>query len=125
MPEPVVVVLGGWEHQCCGEVVEVGEFVEYGVVSTDGARRFEEVHHVTVPTATVRGRVIELFALGSDGRTPIARIPTGRALRGFDDDDDGHLESPWSGQTVDVEWDRDPEFEVVLDRYVPGSGARQ
>ena len=115
MPEPVTVVLGGWEHLCCGAAVEIGDQVDYGVVSEDGPRRFAEVHHVTVPTANVRGRVTELFALGRDGRVAIERIPGGAALRGFDDEDDGHLEARWTGQPVDVTWEGDPEFEVVVD----------
>jgi len=31
---------------------------------------------------------------------PIARLPSGRALRGFDEGDDGHLERPWTGDPV-------------------------
>lgn len=117
MPEPVVVLVGGWEHQCCGLPVEIGDVVEYGVVSADGARRFEEVRHGTVRNQTLRGHVVELFAVGADGRVAIDRVPSGRALRGFDDDDDGHLEARWTGQRVTVEWEGDPEFEVVLDPY--------
>ncbi|MGG7308177.1 hypothetical protein ACQXVK_13420 [Curtobacterium sp. AB451] len=115
MPEPVVVLVGGWEHQCCGLPVEIGDVVEYGVVSADGARRFAEIRHDTVPNQRDRGRVTELFAVGRDGRVAIDRVPSGRALRGFDDDDDGHLEARWTGQPVTVEWDGDPEFEVVVD----------
>ncbi|MFJ7286779.1 MULTISPECIES: DUF6578 domain-containing protein [unclassified Curtobacterium] len=115
MPEPVVVLVGGWEHQCCGLPVEIGDVVEYGVVSADGARRFAEIRHDTVPNQRIRGRVTELFAVGRDGRVAIDRVPSGRALRGFDDDDDGHLEARWTGQPVTVEWDGDPEFEVVVD----------
>ncbi|WP_416395169.1 MULTISPECIES: hypothetical protein [unclassified Curtobacterium] len=115
MPEPVVVLVGGWEHQCCGLPVEIGEVVEYGVVSADGARRFAEIRHDTVPNQRIRGRVTELFAVGRDGRVAIDRVPSGRALRGFDDDDDGHLEARWTGQPVTVEWEGDPEFEVVVD----------
>lgn len=115
MPEPVVVLVGGWEHQCCGLPVEIGDVVEYGVVSADGARRFAEIRHDTVPNQRIRGRVTELFAVGRDGRVAIDRVPSGRALRGFDDDDDGHLEARWTGQPVTVEWDGDPEFEVVVE----------
>jgi hypothetical protein len=39
----VVVEIGGWEHECCGLAVEIGDVVEYWVVSADGARRFGEV----------------------------------------------------------------------------------
>lgn len=117
MVEPVVVIIGGWEHECCGPAVEIGDVVEYGVVSADGARRFEEVRHGTVPNQRIRGRVVELYAVGPDGRVAIDRVPSGRALRGFDDDDDGHLEARWTGQPVTVEWEDDPEFEVVVDPY--------
>ena len=128
MTEPVVVLVGGWEHQCCGLAAELGDVVEYAVVPTDGPgndgsgpgapRYFEDVHHDTVPTTTVRGRVIELFAVGRDGRTAIRRVPGGRALRGFDDEDDGHLEEPWTGEVVTVPWDGDEWFEVVIDPSV-------
>ncbi|SOC87234.1 hypothetical protein SAMN05660766_0903 [Curtobacterium sp. 314Chir4.1] len=117
MAEPVVVIIGGWEHECCGPAVEIGDVVEYGVVSADGARRFEEVRHDTVPNQRIRGRVVELFAIGTDRRVAIDRVPSGRALRGFDDDDDGHLEARWTGQPVTVAWEDDPEFEVVVDPY--------
>ena len=40
-----------------------------------------------------------------DGRTaqPILRVPSGSALRGFDDEDDGHLEDPWTGDEITSE----------------------
>lgn len=117
MADPVVVIVGGWEHECCGPAVEIGDVVEYGVVSADGARRFEEIRHDTVPNQTIRGRVVELFAVGREGRVAIERVPSGAALRGFDEDDDGHLEARWTGQPVTVEWQDDPEFEVVIDPY--------
>ncbi|WP_439690637.1 hypothetical protein ACRQ4C_07090 [Curtobacterium sp. SP.BCp] len=115
MPEPVVVEVGGWEHLCCGGAVEIGDEVEYPVVQADGARRFAEVRHGTVRTQTIRGRVVDLYAVGRSGRVAVERIPDGRSLRGFDEDDDGHLEARWTGQPVEVEWDGDPEFEVVVD----------
>ncbi len=31
---------------------------------------------------------------------PVLRLPSGRALRGFDDHDDGHLEDPWTGEVI-------------------------
>lgn len=120
MAEAVVVVVGGWEHLCCGLPVEIGDVVEYGVVSADGARRFEEVRHGTVSSQTIRGRVVELYAVSPEGRLAIERVPSGAALRGFDDDDDGRLEARWTGQPVEVEWDGDPEFEVVVDPYTKG-----
>ncbi|MBT1672494.1 hypothetical protein [Curtobacterium flaccumfaciens] len=113
----VVVEIGGWEHQCCGPAVEIGDVVEYGVVPTDGARRFEEVRHDTVRTQTIRGRVVELYAVGVDGRVAVERIPSGSALCGSDEDDDGHLEARWTGQPIAVEWAADEEFEVVIDPY--------
>jgi hypothetical protein len=117
MAELVVVVIGGWEHECCGPAVEIGDVVEYGVVSADGARRFEEVRHDTVPSQWIRGRVVELFAVGREGRVAIERVPSGSAMCGNDEDDDGHLEARWTGQPVEVEWDGETEFEVVVDPY--------
>jgi hypothetical protein len=30
-------------------------------------------------------------------------VPSGAALRGFDDEDDGHLEDPWTGEVISSE----------------------
>ena len=92
-------------------------------MSADGARRFVEVRHGAVSNQRIRGRVVELYAVGPDGRVAIERVPSGAALRGVDDDDDGHLEARWTGQHVTVAWEDDPEFEVVVDPY--GKSKRQ
>lgn len=117
MPEPVVVLVGGWEHECCGPAVAIGDVVKYGVVPADGARRFGEVRHDDARTQTIRGRVTDLYAVGRDGRVAIERVPSGSAICGNDEDDDGRLEARWTGQPVDVEWDGETEFEVVIDPY--------
>ncbi|WP_412162905.1 hypothetical protein [Curtobacterium flaccumfaciens] len=113
----VVVEIGGWEHECCGPAVEIGDVVEYWVVSADGARRFGEVRHDSARTQSIRGRVVELYAVGREGRVAIERVPSGSALCGSDEDDDGHLEARWTGQPVTVEWDGETEFEVVIDPF--------
>ncbi|MBT2504100.1 hypothetical protein [Curtobacterium sp. ISL-83] len=113
-PEHVVTV-GGWEHDCCGLAIEIGDVVEYSVVSGNVAGRYEAVRHGTVPTFPVRGRVLELYAVGVEGRVALRRVPSGRALRGFDDDDDGHLEARWTGQRVEVVFDGERWFDVVID----------
>jgi hypothetical protein len=117
MPEPVVVLVGGWEHECCGPAVEVGDVVEYWVVPADGARRYEEVRHDDARTQTIRGRVVDLYAVGRAGRIEIERVPSGSALCGSDEDDDGHLEARWTRQPIAVEWDGETAFEVVIDPY--------
>jgi hypothetical protein len=45
--------------------------------------------------------VIEIEVVQEDGTAqPILRLPSGEALRGCDDEDDGHLEDPWTGDVV-------------------------
>ena len=52
-------------------------------------------------TIRVRGRVVDICIQRLDGSTEqIKRLPSRRALGGFDDGDDGHLEQPWTGEPV-------------------------
>jgi hypothetical protein len=58
-------------------------------------------------TSEVRGRVVDLRIEHPDGYTePIGRLPSGGALRGLDEEDDGHLEHAWTGQFVARDSDR-------------------
>ncbi|MFJ3027919.1 hypothetical protein ACIPEQ_03675 [Curtobacterium sp. NPDC087080] len=117
MREEVVVEVGGWEHECCGPAHELDTVASFTALGP-GPRYDESRHHET-PDGIVelRGRIVALFAVTEHGtRVGVQRIPSGRALRGFDEHDDGHLEAPWTGEPVTVEADH---FEVVLDRYVP------
>ncbi|KEA65894.1 hypothetical protein [Mycobacterium tuberculosis] len=42
---------------------------------------------------------------------PVLRVPSGAALRGYDEGDDGHLEDPWTGEVVLAEGE---EFLVTV-----------
>lgn len=102
----VAVEVGGWEHECCGPAYERDALVELtclAVVGPAGVPRYAETHHDrgARDTVTVRGRIADLEILHGDGTSdPISRLPGGSALRGHDDEDDGHLESASNGQPV-------------------------
>ena len=103
-----MVEVGDWEHECCGPSYERDTVVEVicRVVSgrDEGVTRYRESHHDLTTqhdTIRVRGRVADICIQHLDGSIEqIERLPSGRALRGFDDDDDGHLEQPWTGEPV-------------------------
>ncbi|SNS05552.1 hypothetical protein SAMN04488107_1086 [Geodermatophilus saharensis] len=103
----VVVEVGDWEHECCGEAIERNQLVDFRCIryaGPDGQMRLAESHHggLTVTAdERVHGRVIEVQVVREDGTAQsVLRIPGGRALRGFDDDDDGHLEDPWTDDVI-------------------------
>ncbi|GAA1432298.1 hypothetical protein GCM10009616_21450 [Microlunatus lacustris] len=84
----VVVEVGGWEHECCGPA-------------------YEREQVVALTCLVVPGRVAEVGVEHRDGTVEdVQRLPSGRALRGFDDEDDGHLEQPWTGDPVVPDADR-------------------
>ena len=102
----VVVEVGGWEHECCGAAIERNQLVDLECIRStapDGRGRLVETHHgFELPTMErVLGRVVEIEVV-HDGRDPrpILRVPSGVALLGFDEQDDGHLEDPWTGEAV-------------------------
>jgi hypothetical protein len=102
----VVVEVGDWEHDCCGGPVERDHVVDFTcfLVTEPGAPpRWIETHHaleVTHPVERIHGRVVDIAVVQHDGSTrPILRVPSGAALRGFDEDD-GHLEDPCTGEIV-------------------------
>lgn len=102
----VVVEVGGWEHECCGEAIERGQLVDLQCIrykGPDGRMRLTETHHGGLDVSAderVRGRVIDVQVVQDGGSAlSILRVPSGRALRGFDDDD-GHLEDPWIGDVI-------------------------
>jgi hypothetical protein len=100
----VVVEVGGREHECCGEAIERFELVTFGCLrdtGPDGGPRLVETHHHLEAEELVQGLVTEIHLVREgDTPQPILRIPSGRALRGFDDADDGHLEDPWTVEVV-------------------------
>jgi hypothetical protein len=116
----IVVEVGGWEHECCGPAYErdaLAQLTCHIVSAPDGtaARYVESRHGSASPQTTteVRGRVVDLHIQHADGSTePLQRVPSGSALRGVDEDDDGHLEQPWTGVPVT---DDSQRYLVTLD----------
>lgn len=104
----IKVEVGGWEHECCGPNYEIDTIVTMNCLVLDAdetrTRRYVESHHdlgTTAETAEVRGRVADIRMEHLDGTSEaIKRLPSGMALRGFDADDDGHLEQPLTGQHI-------------------------
>ena len=105
----MVVEVGGWEHECCGEAIERNQLVDLQCVSytaQGGPSRLAETHHgLDLPLMErVRGRVVDLqVVLGGGALQPVLRIPSGTALCGVDETDDGHLEDPWTGEVIPSE----------------------
>ncbi|WP_432537570.1 DUF6578 domain-containing protein [Kineococcus arenarius] len=102
----VVVEVGDWEHECCGDPVERDQVVDFTclLITEPGAQpRLIETHHdleAARPLERIRGRVVDIEVVQDDGSArPVLRVPGGAALRGFDEDD-GHLEDPWTGEVV-------------------------
>ena len=96
--------MGGWEHQCCGQAIEPNDVVDLDclrIVGADGLVRLMVASHLSRSERRVRGRVrdIEVLRLAEPSRQ-VLRVPSGLALRGFDPDDDGHIEDPWSGELL-------------------------
>ncbi len=93
------VEVGGWEHDCCGPELLRFTSVEWTVIPVAGGP-FVETHHGMDETEGLKvievvGTIVELEAIDRDGsRTPITRIPSGRALRGMDEDDAGDAHRP-------------------------------
>lgn len=104
----VVVEVGGWEHECCGEAIERDDVVDFDCIrhaGPDGLVHLIESHHGGIdvpPEVRVHGRVTEIQVVrGGGDAQPVLRIPSGRALCGFGDGDDGHLEDPWTGDVIE------------------------
>ncbi len=101
----VVVEIDVGEHQCCGDAIELSQLVDLPCTrwqDSDGRIRLLEAFHGIPVETRARGRVTDLAAVFDDGSSlPIARVPGGAALRGFDEHDDGHLEAPWTGELID------------------------
>jgi hypothetical protein len=103
----VVVAVGGWEHECCGQAIERDQLVDLRCIrdtGPDGHVRLIESHHGGLDAAAderVQGRVSDLHLVQQGGtKRAVLRVPSGLALRGLDDADDGHLEDPWTGEVV-------------------------
>lgn len=110
----MVVEVGDWEHECCGPAYERDSVVELTclvVAGPDGGTsRYVESHHCLTGshrTVEFRGRVADVHIVHPDGSSEaIRRLPSGKALRGLDEEDDGHLEQPWTGDPVTSDSDR-------------------
>jgi len=102
------VEVGDWEHECCGPAYERDSVVEVTCVvipaDVNLPTRYVASNHdlgAGQDTIEVHGRVADICIQHLDGSTEqIDRLPSGRALRGFEDHDDGHLEQPWTGEPV-------------------------
>lgn len=79
------VLVGGWEHECCGVEVRPNDVVTWRVV-TDAEGRTHETHHEAAGARTVTGRVASITAVVTGGaQVEVNSLPSGRALRGLDD----------------------------------------
>lgn len=105
------VEVGGWEHDCCGPELSRFTSVEWTVIPVAGGP-FVETHHGLeesegLTVIEVAGTIVELEAIERDGsRTPITRVPSGRALCGMNDDDAGEVLEMYTDRVVDVSDDR-------------------
>jgi hypothetical protein len=100
------VEVGDWEHECCGAAIERNDVVDLDCIrytDPDGRVHLVETHHDldVQPRERVGGRVVDIHLVEEGGATrTLLRIPSGQALTGWDDSDDGHLEDPWTGQVI-------------------------
>ena len=83
--------------------IERNQLVDLGclrVLAPDGEVNLSETHHHLEPDVRVQGRVRDIqVARAGQPAQPVLRLPSGQALRGFDEDD-GHLEDPWTGEVL-------------------------
>ncbi|WIB65826.1 hypothetical protein [Curtobacterium sp. MCBD17_040] len=107
------------EQECCGAAVARFERVTWKVFlpaggGLDGDADVMESHHGGLSNGrTVSGVVVNIEELRTDGSTaPVVRMPSGSALRGFESDDDGHLELTGGGLHFRS---RTNQFVVTLD----------
>ncbi|BDZ46541.1 DUF6578 domain-containing protein [Naasia aerilata] len=88
------VEVGGWEQSCCGSEIVRGSTVRWTCIRTQDGQLYETHHDLEgLELATVEGRVEDIEAVDKEGSPiPIARIPSGDAMNGWDSQDDGRLE---------------------------------
>ncbi|WP_152030859.1 DUF6578 domain-containing protein [Agromyces aureus] len=99
----VEVVIGDWDHHCCGDVVRRGDRVDWTCYSEAADGTLHETHHDLdgFPVTQVRGTIVHLLARETGQLTRIDRVPSGRALCGFDPDDDGTVFGLESGAELE------------------------
>lgn len=96
------VRVGGWEHLCCGKAFAVGDTVAWEAFPSERGDLVETHHVPEEGSRPVTGRVAEILAVFDDGSTAaVTRAPGGRALNGFDPDDDGHLVAAGTGERLE------------------------
>jgi hypothetical protein len=101
----ILVEVGGWEHECCGAALERRSKVTLKCISSDegsdGGRLLYSAHGIKTPAYRCTGYVLDLWLLDEAGhRQPIQRVPSGPALRGFDESDDGAVRSEPTGEII-------------------------
>ncbi|WP_405371797.1 MULTISPECIES: hypothetical protein [unclassified Microbacterium] len=105
------VEVGGWEHSCCGPELRRFTKVDWTVFTAPDGRLVETHHGLDdlqgLEVIQVAGTIVELEAVERDGsRTPITRIPSGRALRGIDQEDAGDVINLYTDGVLDVSDER-------------------
>ncbi|CAL4858928.1 hypothetical protein [Microbacterium sp. MM2322] len=101
------VEVGEWEHSCCGPELSRFTNVEWTVFTAPNGRLVETHHGLDdlqgLEVVEVAGTIVEVEAIERDGsRTPITRIPSGRALGGRDEEDTGDVIELYTDRVVDV-----------------------
>jgi hypothetical protein len=103
----VVLEVGGWEHECCGEAIERDQLVDFWCIryeGPDGQVRLIETHHGGLDVSAderVRGRVVELqVVLETGDAQSVLRVPSRPEMTRFDDGDDWLLTDPWTGEVI-------------------------
>lgn len=103
-----LIEIDRWSHDCCGEELSQGMRVTLNCrlpVGYDLLRSVDLVadsHSGNLPFISCTGDVVQITMTDDHGTPqPIQRLPSGRALRGFDDLDDGAIQSADTGNLVD------------------------
>jgi hypothetical protein len=101
----ILVEVGGWEHECCGPALERRSKVTLTCISPDegsaDGHLVYSAHGIKSPAYRCTGYVLELWLVDEAGhRHPIERVPSGPALRGFDESDDGAIRSEPTGEII-------------------------
>ena len=92
----IEVSVGGWEHQCCGAAISRRDRVTWQIFRY-GDELIETHHELELDTVSLSGRVLDIRArFEGDEAIEIDRLPSGSALTGNDEHDDGALVAAWT-----------------------------